>query len=266
MNHYICIIAALKNEISEIKRKMEVHETISAGAGRAYCGIWHHHQIILVRSGIGREMAKKALEEVCGQFVISEVISIGFAGGLEPDLKTGDLVLADSVIEINSKTEKLESADLFPIKSHLLERTFKLKLPEKINVKRGRLVTVKHPACTLAEKSHLYKNFSAIAVDMETSALLKLSSTYKIPFLSIRVISDSADQELVNFVKFVDKNGEVSKLKVGWHIFTNLGLLPKVDLLRQATQSAAKNLTRYLEELLVFARQVTLYLSMGNFW
>ena len=34
-------------------------------------------------------------------------------------------------------------------------------------------------------------NFSAIAVDMETSALLKLSSAYKIPFLSRDIFLDN---------------------------------------------------------------------------
>ena len=248
MKDAMCVIGALKEEIFGIKAQMDIHETVSAGLGRAYYGRWFHHPVILVRSGVGRKLAKRALEEVVSRFSISEIVSIGFAGGLEPKLETGDLIIADSVRETHSETGIPSPESLLPLDSHLLDQALRLSFRDKLTIKSGGLVTVDTPACSREEKQKLHRHYSAIAVDMETSSLLRLAISKKIPFLSVRSISDSADQELVDFSHCFNEEGEISRFKAGWHVLTNPSLLPKAETLRQASRFAAKNLTCYLKK------------------
>ena len=248
MESFICIIGALKEEISGVKGLMEVHETIPAGMGRAYCGVWSNRRIVLVRSGVGRDLAEKALKDISGRYTLSQIVSIGFAGGLDPDLKTGDLVFANSVKENFEGNGKDAEGNLLFTDSQFLDRALNLSVTKELNVRRGCLVTVDHPACTFQEKRFLFKRFSAIAVDMETSVLLRWALSNEIPLISVRVISDSANQELVDFSHCINENGQLSKLKAGWHVVIHPGLFSKVETIRQSAQLAAKNLTRYLEE------------------
>ena len=247
MNNSLCIIGALKDEIAGIKDRMDVQEVHSAGMGTVFEGTWHHQRILLVRSGIGRKLALQALDQVCHQYSVSGILSIGFAGGLVPDLRLGDLVIADTIRDIGTDIY-LEETDLLPVDGLWVERALKLSFPEVLRRWRGGMVTSDKPICKPAEKRQLGKDYAALAVDMESSALLRVALKLEIPFLSVRAISDSVDQELIDFSHCVDISGEISKVKAGWHVLTHLGILPQVETLRKGSRNAAKNLTRFADE------------------
>lgn len=247
MEHSICIIGALKDEIAGIKGRMTVHESCPAGSGRAFIGVWHHRRVILVRSGIGRRRAEEALEAIALNHSLSEVVSIGFAGGLIPCLHLGDLVIADAVHEPPPEPGH-EISDLIPVDGVLVEKAMSLSFPFDMPRRKGKLVTVDQPLCLPWEKQKLAERLAAVAVEMETSALLRLALAQELPFLSVRAISDTVDHELVDFSHCIDGDGEVNKVKAGWHVITHPGLIPQVTELRRAAQTAAKNLTCFVEE------------------
>ena len=60
----------------------------------------------------------------------------------------------------------------------------------------GRLLTVDRPAATAAEKADLRSKHSADFVDMESSAVAAFCAERGIRFLSVRVITDTASEEL----------------------------------------------------------------------
>ena len=246
MNHSLCIIGALKDEIAGIRGRMDVQEVHSAGMGTVFKGTWHHQRILLVRSGIGRKLALQALDHICHQYSVSGILSIGFAGGLVPDLKLGDLVIADTIRDVGTDV-CLEETDLLPVDGLWVERALKLNFPEALVRWQGRVVTIDRPVCKPAEKRRLGKDCAAMAVDMESSVLLRAALKLEIPFLSVRAISDSVDQELIDFSHCIDISGDISTVKAGWHVLTHPGLLPQVETLRKGSRDAAKNLTRFMD-------------------
>lgn len=246
----ICIIGALKEEIAGIKRQMVVEDSIRLGPAHAFFGPWQKHRVALVRSGIGKQRARDALSQVCDRFPVSLVISIGYAGGIHPALLAGDLVVADTILENNPRTS---TADPHPAQTSspdgsLVERAMKLSLG--IKMYRGGLLTVDEPVCKPEDKWALAKRYSVVAVDMETSGLLQCAKEKGLPFLSVRSITDTANEELVNFSSCINEYGEVSRIKAGWHILTHPGTIPKIRELRVNSQKAAQNLTRFVEEFL----------------
>ena len=247
MDYVICIIGALKDEISQIKGRMDIYESHSAGFGMAYFGVLHQQRVILVRCGVGRALAKVALEEVLRKYVVSQVVSIGFAGGLVSKLKLGDLVIAEAVREFTSQDIRKEP-ELLPLDGVLVEKALALRFSSRLARLKGELVTVDRAMCTPTEKLNLGRRFSAMAVDMETSALLRLCIAQNLTFLSVRGISDTVDQELMDFSSCFESSGELSKIKAGWHILTHPLMIPDVYEFRKAIQLSAKNITRFVEE------------------
>ena len=61
-----------------------------------------------------------------------------------------------------------------------------LAFPEKIVVHRGTLITVDQVVYDSSVKQELGSRYNALAVDMETSALIAHATEKKIPFISIR--------------------------------------------------------------------------------
>lgn len=255
MSGTICIIGALKEEIAVIRRSMKVESSFRLGTAHAFSGSWLGHRLVLIRSGIGKPRARSALSQVCDQFPLSLALSIGYAGGLDPALRAGDLVVADSVLELEPASSKGNSAPVSEVSldASLVDRAMQLRPGVKTH--RGKLITVDEAVCKPEDKRALARRCSALAVEMETAALLRLAKEKNLPFLSVRSISDTADQELIDFSACIDDSGEVSKVKAGWHILTHPGSVAKVRDLRACTQKAARNLARFVEAFLRLPRQ-----------
>ena len=98
MEKRIAIIGAIKDEIAGIKNQMRIEEALRWQTGNAFVGEWQGRPIVLVRSGMGCEWARLGLAEIAGKYDLECVMSIGYAGALDPSLKVGDVVAADQVV------------------------------------------------------------------------------------------------------------------------------------------------------------------------
>ncbi|MFQ5716804.1 MAG: hypothetical protein ACE5GQ_06840 [Nitrospinales bacterium] len=255
MSETICIIGAVKEEIAVIRGNMEVEDSFRLGTAHAFSGSWLGRRLVLIRSGIGKLRAQSALSQAYSQFPLSLALSIGYAGGLDPALRAGDLVVANSVLELGPASSRRNSSPVLEVSldASLVDRAMQLKLGIKTH--RGKLITVDEAVCKPEDKRALARRCSALAVEMETAALLRLAREKDLPFLSVRSISDTADQELVDFSACIDDSGGISKVKAGWHILTHPGSVAKVRDLRSCSQKAARNLARFVEAFLRLPRQ-----------
>jgi adenosylhomocysteine nucleosidase len=241
MDSLICIIAAMKEEVSLIKGRMEISDRPSFGHAKGFLGTWLGRQILVVQSGVGKNRARNVLAKALDAYSPNLVISCGFAGGLNKDLKLGDVLIADTVIDSTKKSNKiLDSTEV--IKAKEMSNGF------AFGIYNGPLITSDEAVCAPKKKKELGEQNSALGVDMETSALLEVTSQRSIPLVSIRVISDTVDQELANFSPCFDENGNVSKMKAGWYILTNPSLIPMAMSLKSQMPVAVKNMTEFLEK------------------
>jgi adenosylhomocysteine nucleosidase len=246
MEKRIAIIGAIKDEIAGIKNQMQITDTLRWPTGNAFVGEWQGVPIILVRSGMGRDRARRALVEVAERFSLEHVYSIGYAGALNPALEVGDLVVADKVIEIDS-SQPDENMKSYSLDKEIFNTTAAAR--QRI------LLTVDRVVSTPKEKKLLREKYSAVAVDMETSSLAAEAQARNIPFISVRAITDTADQELIDCSRLVAEDGDVSKLKAGWHILTHPGDLKGMIDLGKHAKLATANLTEFLEKLMVSRRK-----------
>lgn len=233
MGKRIAIIGAIKDEIAGIKNQMRIDDTLRWQTGNAFAGEWREKLVVLVRSGIGCNSAKDALAEIAGKYELECVVSIGYAGALDPDLQVGELVVADQVVYY-------ETSKSYPLDEELISTMPKAR--------RGTLLTVDEVVATPPAKKALREKYSAVAVDMETSALAEEAQSRHLPLASVRAITDTADQELIDCSHLVAEDGDVSKLKAGWHILTHPGDLKGMIDLGKHAKLATANLTRFVSQ------------------
>lgn len=237
MESRIAILGAIKDEIAGIKKEMEITGTLRWPTGNAFVGEWQGVPVVLVRTGMGRDRARRALVEVAEKWDLKEVISIGYAGALDPSLEVGDLVVADLVMELDSSRPE-DDTKTFSLEKEIFNPA--------TDVHKRILLTVDRVAATPQEKKKLKEQYSAVAVDMETSALAEEAQTRDLAFVSVRAITDTANQELIDCAHLVEENGEVSKMKAGWHVLTHPGDLKGMIELGQHAKIATANLTEFL--------------------
>jgi adenosylhomocysteine nucleosidase len=147
-------------------------------------GQLNHHEVVLVESGAGGGRAIKAAHAIIDAYRPRMVVSAGFAGGLDTQVRRQDLVVATSLVSVGENEITLNPARFMP----LFDQVHDLHL--------GRLLTVDHVVRLREEKQLLGRKYNALAVDMESLAVAEVCRQRAIEFFAVRAISDAMEDEL----------------------------------------------------------------------
>jgi len=105
-------------------------------------------------------------------------------------------------------------------------------------------------ASTVAEKKKLRAETGADAVEMESAAIHAVCAERGIPCATVRVISDTAGEDLpldFNALAKPDKNLDFAKL--AWAVAKSPGKIGALMQLRKKTKFAAEQLARVLAKI-----------------
>jgi adenosylhomocysteine nucleosidase len=116
------------------------------------------------------------------------LVSWGMAGGLDPALRPGTIFLPSEVASPDGTSVLSTEASW----SEALGAAIATHQP----LLQGRLLTTPKAVGTQADKSALFKQTGAVAVDMESLAIAQVAHSQQVPFIAIRVIVDSAADTL----------------------------------------------------------------------
>jgi adenosylhomocysteine nucleosidase len=159
----------------------------------------------------------RALLTVFDPSTIRGVISFGIAGGLDPSLKSGDVVVATEVMSGDGRW----LAGL-PLNEELIASV----APGRRRVVRGGLAGVEEVIIAQAGKAALRSETGAAAVDMESHIAAAYAAEAGLPFAALRVISDPATRALPALAKSAIKpNGDIDLRKVLSGVARNPGTL-----------------------------------------
>jgi adenosylhomocysteine nucleosidase len=148
----------------------------------------------------------RALLTVFDPATIRGVISFGVAGGLDPTLKSGDVVVATEVLAGDARW----LAGL-ALNDDLIES---VALGSR-RVVRGGLAGAEQVVAAKACKAALRSETGAVAVDMESHIAAAYAAEAGLPFAALRVIADPASRALPVLARAAIKpNGEIDLRKV----------------------------------------------------
>ncbi|MCA9484962.1 MAG: hypothetical protein KC553_14620 [Nitrospina sp.] len=249
MEAFIGIFGAVSDEIAGIKQRMKIVRKQVWGPTTAFEGEWQGYGIVLVRTGVGAGRALEALRKTREHYPLVLALSVGYAGATDPELNLGDIVLAERVLRVGGG-DAAEALRVLPLDPALVSQAMVLSCPPETALHRGALLTVDRVVSLPEDKQALAKQYRALAVDMETFDLLEYARREALPFLSVRAISDTADQHLADLTHLVKETGEPDIVKAGWHVLTNPGDLKHALSLRAQTKQATARLTEFLAEFL----------------
>ena len=148
----------------------------------------------------------RALLTVFDPSTIRGVISFGVAGGLDPSLKSGDVVVATEVMSGDARWLAGLAFNEDQIASVALGSR---------RVVRGGLAGVEEVIMAEAGKAALRSETGAAAVDMESHIAAAYAAEAGLPFAALRVISDPATRALPALAMAAIKpNGDIDLRKV----------------------------------------------------
>jgi nucleoside phosphorylase len=130
------------------------------------------------------------------------LLSFGVAGGLDPALVSGTLVLADSVIGPDGEKIPTDRHWHSAIARDLQEAEIDFVTGTGLGVDEA----ITHPG----PKQRLFEGTKALCVDMESHVVMQVARDRNVPWLVIRTIADSASDTLPNIaLQAIDASGGI---------------------------------------------------------
>jgi adenosylhomocysteine nucleosidase len=154
---------------------------------------------LLAVSGIGPAAAIRATLALIDAGA-DALVSFGLAGGLDPALSAGAIVLPSEVICVPDGA--LSAA------RDWRERVGRA-LASSQPVVGGKLLTSPKAITGVLEKADVFRATGAVAVDMESFAVAQTAAVRGMPFLAVRVIVDTARDALPRAVMVANESGQV---------------------------------------------------------
>jgi adenosylhomocysteine nucleosidase len=178
--------------------------------------------------GIGRQNAEKSVRKYLASNSPELVLTCGFAGGLNPELKLGEVVF--------------ETGNRQPAIGNQLAAS---------GAKPAKFFCADRIATTVAEKKKLRDETGADAVEMESAAIHAVCRERDLTCVTVRVISDTASEDLpldFNALAKPDKSLDFGKL--AWTVARSPGKIGALLELQKETSFAARQLAAALEKII----------------
>ena len=210
------ILCATTEEITALRARLEVDaEPVRHGPTRVWLGRFGGEPLVLAQAGIGKVNAAAATTLLLSVFGAKKLIFCGVAGGLDPELPVGSVLLADrlaihdyGVMAAGRLTStasglvplgapKLEALSPVSVEvSNTLERLATV-LRGQIDapVRLGGIVTADYFLNCAETREQLHALFGAQAIDMESGAVNQVAEAWGAQLYVIRTLSDLAGEE-----------------------------------------------------------------------
>jgi adenosylhomocysteine nucleosidase len=143
--------------------------------------------------GMGGENAARAARQLIAAGA-GALLSWGVAGGLDPELTCGTVVLPVEVVH-GSEVLPASSARRFATCRTWRER-LGAALQAHARLTAGALLSSPVPVAAAGLKARLFQETRAVAVDMESAAVAEVAADHGLPFVALRVILDTARDSL----------------------------------------------------------------------
>lgn len=152
--------------------------------------IGKHHEILV--AGADSRRAVSLAEQAVSAGVVG-LVSFGLAGGLDPGLSCGDVLLPE-VIAFGDQQRQTDTG---------WRQRLAGMLPEPLAVREDTLAGSTGLLSTPDEKSRLSEGSGAVAVDMESHAVAAVAVRWGVPFIAVRIVADPADQAVPSWMASV---------------------------------------------------------------
>ena len=218
------ILGAFEREVTLLEDRLNEQREHQIEEIRFVTGKLHGSNVVVAWTGVGKVNAAMTTTLLIEHFKPEQIIFTGIAGAVNPELRPGDIVIAERTAHhdmgtvwpeglfvkgVRNRLDGIENPIFFPADERLVK--FAQKAAERINMRgvelaagrripkiiTGVIVTGDSFIASTEKCAELRKKLEADAVEMEGAAVAQICYQRQIDHLVIRSISDSADEGAV---------------------------------------------------------------------
>lgn len=211
------IIAAMQEEMQEIKKIMTETEERKIYELTFTKGKINNTEVVLVEAGVGKVNAARTTQILINNFDIEAIINVGSAASANDELDIGDIVIGKKLVQhdfditafghpkgfISNVGQYVESDSKLIEK---MEQTIVDLQDKEFKIKIGTIASGDIFCTEIKMKEKIRNKFEADAIEMEGAAIAQVCKLDNVPFIVIRSISDNPNgNNNITFDQFLEK-------------------------------------------------------------
>lgn len=193
-------MGAMPQEVQRLEAALQRPVTEVSGPFRWLRGQLEGHQVILAECGIGKVNAAALTQALLGAGA-KRLVFTGVAGGIDPELKVGDVVISSDAVQHDVDVTGLgyEPGEVpgsgvnWQADAQLVQAAAAAAGELEVRVLVGRVASGDTFVASAELTQRLRRDFGAACAEMEGAAVAQICHRWGAPFVIIRSISDSAD-------------------------------------------------------------------------
>lgn len=191
----LCLAVAHRLELNPFLFQFSQYDTLQTAKGKLFRLKTGDLNIHIVRTGIGMDNARKSLSgmlELRGNSKTGGtpdlLLNFGTCGAIDPARRIGDLVVGTRTTR-DYHMNTLQTLDIprgkqFASYLRGMDRSYTT----------GTIYSTDRAVASRYVRREIYQRTNAQVVDMESCSLAEVASKENIPFLSVKYVSDNADE------------------------------------------------------------------------
>lgn len=216
---YIGIIFAMDEELNELLKFLKIEKEYSIFDLKFYEGIIGNAYCVLVKSGVGKVNAARCCQILIDNIKVDYIFNIGVAGGISNDLNIGDIIIGKSLVQhdfditaFNHEKGYIPNVGTYIDCDQYLVNIAK-KCIDKFNLG---VIASGDIFCTELKMGEKINNkFDALCVEMEGASIAQVCYLSNIPFLVLRSISDTPNNDnVITYEEFLKSSSKTIALSM----------------------------------------------------
>ena len=215
----IAIMGAMEEEVEPLLDFLGEYETVEVADNKYYTAEYKGLELVIAYSKIGKVFASLTASTMIQKFGAEKLLFSGVAGGINPELKIGDLIAATSLCQHDLDITAFGHPYGFvPEGSVFVDSDKSLLLAAKEVAKQmdkplleGIIATGDQFVADEVRKEWIATTFKADALEMEGASVAVVCDAFDVPFFILRAISDTADMDAgFSFDEFLKSSAKES--------------------------------------------------------
>jgi adenosylhomocysteine/aminodeoxyfutalosine nucleosidase len=215
----IAIMGAMPEEIEPLLERVENIKKTVYGKNSYYEATYRDKEVVIAYSKIGKVFASLTATILIEKFGCNTLLFSGVAGAINPDLKIGDLIIADALCQHDLDITAFGHPHGFVPEGEVCIATDKslrdiakdVATKNGLKLQEGIIATGDQFVASTDRKDFISTTFQADALEMEGASVAVVCDALDIPFFVLRAISDSANDDAgIDFDTFLESSAKVS--------------------------------------------------------
>ena len=215
----LAIMGAMKEEIQPLLAHFSDIKVTEFANNKYYEVKYNGLDVVVAYSKIGKVFSTLTATTMIEKFGCDTLLFSGVAGGINPTLKIGDLIVANKLCQHDLDITAFgHPCGFVPGGGVFVETSTKLKdialevaKENDIKIIEGVIATGDQFVANEERKNFIQSTFDADALEMEGSSVAVVCDALNVPCLILRAISDTADMDAgFNFDEFLKSSAQNS--------------------------------------------------------